>query len=257
MIKTLLKAVAWFVLALVVVTAAAAFAVRQKPTSPAAERLAKILPIPAATVYGRPLWLSDVQARARAAEESGRPSTSAAALKAAVRGAVIDRLGAEHGLTVSRAELKNAAAAGVPEAAARQALLTEQLLSWYYQQRDLNGQTYRRADTIVERLKKGERLDALAQTYSQDEASKQFGGSAGSFRDGELLPELAAQISGSKPGDVKVVGTRYGVHVIRVSGANGSASNIDQIFLGGEGFPAWLAAQVQAAPVRVFIRAND
>jgi hypothetical protein len=49
---------------------------------------------------------------------------------------------------------------------------------------------YKKAQTVFERMKKGEKFEDLAKTLSDDQASGQIGGDLGFYEAGQILPEL-------------------------------------------------------------------
>jgi hypothetical protein len=79
--------------------------------------------------------------------------------------------------------------------------------------------TEQEANTIRERLAKGESFEALAREYSIDKASAAKGGDLGSFGHGDLSPALSnfeAAAFRLKPGEVSaVIKTDLGYHIIK------------------------------------------
>ncbi len=72
------------------------------------------------------------------------------------------------------------------------------------------------ADSLVTLIKSGTSFASLAQANSDDNGSAQLGGDLGWFPEGRMvLPFNNACFSGKK-GDIKVVETTYGVHIIEI-----------------------------------------
>ncbi len=72
-----------------------------------------------------------------------------------------------------------------------------------------------KADSIKGLLAKGEKFETLAIEFSQDQASKVNGGDLGTFTRGQMVPFEEAAFN-NKPGDVVVVESQFGVHVLKI-----------------------------------------
>lgn len=73
-----------------------------------------------------------------------------------------------------------------------------------------------KADSIKKLIQDGDSFSALAVEFSVDEGSKVNGGSLGAFPRGQMIPEFENAAFDGKEGDVVVVNSQFGVHVIRV-----------------------------------------
>ena len=73
-----------------------------------------------------------------------------------------------------------------------------------------------KADSIKNLILKGESFAALAIEFSQDPNSKNNAGEIGTLTRG-MAPELDATLFDGKTGDVKVLSTNMGVHIIKVN----------------------------------------
>jgi peptidyl-prolyl cis-trans isomerase C len=73
------------------------------------------------------------------------------------------------------------------------------------------------AQKVIERLNKGEKFEAIAKSDSMD-SSKSNGGDLGWFAPQRMVPEVAAAVTGLKPGEYThtPVHTQYGWHVIEL-----------------------------------------
>lgn len=70
---------------------------------------------------------------------------------------------------------------------------------------------------VLAEAKSGKDFAELARTYSEDPAAKKDGGDLGSFKRGEMQPELEQAILGMKQGDIsELVYTPLGFHLIKL-----------------------------------------
>jgi peptidyl-prolyl cis-trans isomerase SurA len=70
---------------------------------------------------------------------------------------------------------------------------------------------------VLAEAKSGKDFVELAKSYSEDPAARKDGGDLGSFKKGDMMPELEAAILVMKPGDVsELVYTPTGFHIIKL-----------------------------------------
>jgi peptidyl-prolyl cis-trans isomerase SurA len=70
---------------------------------------------------------------------------------------------------------------------------------------------------VLAEAKGGKDFMELAKSYSEDPAARKDGGDLGSFKKGDMLPELESEILVMKPGDVSgLVYTPTGFHIIKL-----------------------------------------
>jgi peptidyl-prolyl cis-trans isomerase D len=74
----------------------------------------------------------------------------------------------------------------------------------------------KRAEDLLERLRGGEDFEELAKQFSEDLASKHEGGATGRIRRGEMEPQFEAAIFDMQPGEMKLVQTSFGFHIVRL-----------------------------------------
>lgn len=75
----------------------------------------------------------------------------------------------------------------------------------------------KKANNILERLKKGESFAKLAEKHSEDTASAEKGGELGYFKKGDMVKPFEETAFSLKPGETSSpVKTKYGFHLIRV-----------------------------------------
>jgi len=79
-----------------------------------------------------------------------------------------------------------------------------------------------KADSIANLIRNGKSFSELAAEYGTD-ASKDKGGDLGTFARGAMIPEFEEAVFNAKPGDLKVVTTQFGVHVVRIDSQKGSS----------------------------------
>ncbi len=76
---------------------------------------------------------------------------------------------------------------------------------------------YRKAEVILEKLKKGEDFQKLAKLYSEDPASAKRGGDLGFTQRGDLVPEYETVAFNLKDGEISdIVQTKFGFHIIQL-----------------------------------------
>jgi len=74
-----------------------------------------------------------------------------------------------------------------------------------------------KAESILERLKKGEDFAELATAYSEDPGSAKKGGDLGYFQKGKMVKPFEEAAFSLKPGQLSgIVETRFGYHIIKV-----------------------------------------
>ncbi|MBC7759416.1 MAG: SurA N-terminal domain-containing protein, partial [Phormidesmis sp. FL-bin-119] len=79
-----------------------------------------------------------------------------------------------------------------------------------------------KADSIAGLLAKGASFAELAAKFGTD-GTKDKGGDLGTFARGAMIPAFEEAVFNGKTGDVKVVTTQFGVHVIKITGQVGSS----------------------------------
>ena len=79
-----------------------------------------------------------------------------------------------------------------------------------------------KADSILALIQKGASFAELSSKFGTD-ASKDKGGDLGTFARGAMIPAFEEAVFNGKTGDLKVVTTQFGVHVIRIEKQVGSS----------------------------------
>lgn len=75
---------------------------------------------------------------------------------------------------------------------------------------------YKKANEIIASLKSGTPFDVLAKEYSIDPSAKQNGGDLYYFTGGMMVPPFEDAVYSMKPGDVRIVRTNFGLHVVQL-----------------------------------------
>ncbi|NEU10310.1 peptidylprolyl isomerase [Flavihumibacter sp. R14] len=79
-----------------------------------------------------------------------------------------------------------------------------------------------KADSIKNLIQKGASFAELAAKFGTD-GTKEKGGDLGTFGRGAMVPAFDDAVFNGKPGDLKVINTQFGVHVIRIESQKGSS----------------------------------
>lgn len=76
----------------------------------------------------------------------------------------------------------------------------------------------KRADSIVDQLRKGASFEAMAKRFSVDQGSAARGGDLGWFVQGSMVKEFEDAVIASAVNDIKVIKSQYGLHIIQTTG---------------------------------------
>jgi PPIC-type PPIASE domain/SurA N-terminal domain len=219
-----------------------------------AEKFARVLPLPAATVNGRTIsyadYLSDIKTVRQffAAQEStgqGVPAPEEADMRKGVidrliQNEILDAEAAARDIEVTEEETlaEYSTMAGEDAAAAeaqimelygwspeefrlkviRPYLLEQKLAAAIANDPEFTASAEKEANEVLAKAKAGDDFAALAAAHSDDEGSAQNGGELGSFPKGVMVPEFETAAFALAPGEVSdIVKTQFGYHVIKVS----------------------------------------
>lgn len=250
--------------------------------TPAKERVFRILPFPAAMVSGQPITVNDYLSRYDLAQKfSGQTGQIPPAdLKSIIYNGLITEteiniLAQKYGVAATGPQIdeellwqQNRARSqgqdlsaeleqlGVSQAVYKNQLLKSQVAAanlavWFYSQKQYNQQAYATSGNITDQLKSGTKFEALAKAASQDPQSKTLGGDLGFLELDQILPEVQNTLKDTRPGDVKIAATRYGIEVIFVAGGDNNGPNnsarlhLQQIFLAGGDFNTWFGQETK------------
>ena len=79
------------------------------------------------------------------------------------------------------------------------------------------------ADSLKKLIQGGKSFAELANTFSIDKASAVQGGDLGTFGRGKMVPAFEDAVFNAKKGDLKIVTTQFGVHLIEIEDQKGSS----------------------------------
>ena len=80
-----------------------------------------------------------------------------------------------------------------------------------------------KAEDILKQIQGGANFADLAKKYSDDTGSKASGGELGFYRSGATVPEFEKALFSQKIGDIQIVKSHYGYHIIQVEERQESA----------------------------------
>ncbi len=137
-------------------------------------------------------------------------------------------------------------------------ILLQKLQIWFNGQEQYNAAVYQNMKSFVQKIQSGERFEDIATNFSQDAASKNLGGDLGFLTESQVLSELRQPIKAMKAGEIKILPSRFGVHLIKLVEARATEQNISefhlqQVFLKIDNFEAWLAGEQSKFTVRQYI----
>lgn len=79
-----------------------------------------------------------------------------------------------------------------------------------------------KADSIANLVRKGASFAELASKFGSD-ATKDKGGDLGTFSRGAMVPVFEEAVFNGKTGEIKVINTQFGVHVVRIDNQQGAS----------------------------------
>ena len=135
----------------------------------------------------------------------------------------------------------------------RPELLFINLQNWFYAQKNLNTDLYKQADALVEKIQKGDNIGMLAQLNSQQDSDKKTNGDLGFVNTTDLLPELREVADNLKVGEIKIIPSRFGLHIFKLEGKRDNLLHLRQIFLTDSGFQSWYNNEIKNYKVRQLI----
>ncbi len=137
-------------------------------------------------------------------------------------------------------------------------ILKTNLTIWYNAQKDLSPAAYEQVQKLQAMLDQGQAFEDVVKVYTQDEATKDFGGDTGFVKIAELAPEFKAPLANAQAGDRIVVVSRYGLHILKVVEVDKSAEepsyHLQQLFIQVLGFEDWYNKQVDSIKARKLIK---
>lgn len=139
-------------------------------------------------------------------------------------------------------------------------LYNQNLEVWYNSQTSLNTEGYQIMSGLQNKLNSGADFGELAKNYSQDVSSSQFGGSVGKLELNAILPEFRTRLLTANQGDLLLLPSRFGLHLIKVNSVqkvadtqNNQWLSMSQIFIKNKNFDTWLTQEKNRYPVNYWI----
>lgn len=209
----------------------------------------EIIPVPLALVENQPVFAQDYLEAEQIGQSAGVTGQSQI-FDAAIRLKKYQVLLKNLGLKPINGDLPQNSLSGLSDFAASD----NGLRLYYNSQAAFNAETYAKADDLLKKTVSGEAFSSLAQTYSQDAFSKNFGGKAGVVDLSQLPSELLGPVSQMKPGETKIIPSRLGLHIIRLENLPGNHPELSQIFLNLDGYQAWLEKNLNALKTKIIIK---
>jgi peptidyl-prolyl cis-trans isomerase D len=80
-----------------------------------------------------------------------------------------------------------------------------------------------KADSLKKLIEAGKSFEDLAKMYSIDKNSGVNGGDLGTFGRGAMIPAFEDAAFGGRPGELKIVTSQFGVHLIKIESQKGSS----------------------------------
>ncbi len=86
-------------------------------------------------------------------------------------------------------------------------------------------------ETLKVKIEEGSDFGDLAQKYSEDQSNKDKGGELGWFQEGAMVDEFNDVCFTSKKGDLSIVNTQFGVHLINVMNTSKKVKKAKVVFI--------------------------
>ena len=113
------------------------------------------------------------------------------------------------------------------------------------------------AESLLAKVKAGANFAALAKKYSTDPGSKAKGGDLGYFARGAMVAPFDKAAFSMKAGEVRLVQSQYGWHIIRVTGRQRMKMTSSELQNAqAQAFQTWLSKQQGILHVQRFVAVN-
>lgn len=259
--KTFLKTFGILVSVLVILIGIFSIWFYSSPASNFKNRVASMLPFPAAFVGGHPVYIKDVLRRNNLDQLVQQQQVIVVADK---YGISVGKPQLDGQFNLIKQQTPNFSSLvnqnGLTEAEFKTSVLKPELLYtnvrvWYNGERSLNKDVYSLADSIKQQLSATSATSSLfsdlAARYSQDEATKNMGGDLGFVNIGSLWPEFQSVFDSMSVGDARIVPGRDGVYIFQIMAKDNNGPNNSlraetrEIYLQTSGFQEWYANETK------------
>ena len=138
-------------------------------------------------------------------------------------------------------------------------LLKQHLLIWFNSNENLNQKGFEKANAVKKLLSEGSSFEEVSKTFNEDLLANKLDGTLGFIELNNLLPELKQGLENLPNGELKILPSRMGIHVVKVvSREKNSPSGSDRIELQGifiklEDFELWFNNSTKNFAVHMFI----
>lgn len=136
----------------------------------------------------------------------------------------------------------------------RPGLLINNLRTWFNSQASQSPAAYQVAGSIVQKIKDGGNMADLAKQYSEDNTGKQIGGDLGFVDPLNLAAELREPVFGMAVGDVKIIPSRYGLHILKLEDKKDNLLHLREIFLTASDFKTWFDSQTSGLNPQLYLK---
>jgi peptidyl-prolyl cis-trans isomerase D len=116
---------------------------------------------------------------------------------------------------------------------------------------------YRTADSLKDLIIKGADFAELARKYSADKGSAFEGGDLKWFKEGDMVQPFSDSCFFGKKGDVKVVPTQYGIHVVQITDQSKPSKRVQVGILARNVVPSDATDQVYYSKANEFAGVNN
>ncbi|MBN1416757.1 MAG: SurA N-terminal domain-containing protein [Bacteroidales bacterium] len=113
------------------------------------------------------------------------------------------------------------------------------------------------ADSLKELINNGADFASLAQTYSSDNASAIEGGDLKWFKEGDMIKSFSDSCFFGKKGDVKIVATQFGIHVVEITDQSKTSKRVMVGILERNVIPSDVTDQVYYSKANEFAGINN
>lgn len=132
----------------------------------------------------------------------------------------------------------------------RQQMVAEKLAEKITSDENLSLPAKKQAEDILNQVKAGADFAELAKKFSQDPGSTSNGGDLGLISKGQTVPEFEAAAFALEPGQTSgIVKTKFGYHIIKVTGKEGDQVRVSHILIKGADLESWLKDQRAKAKI--------
>jgi peptidyl-prolyl cis-trans isomerase D len=118
-------------------------------------------------------------------------------------------------------------------------------------------QVQSRADSILKAIKNGADFEALARKFSVDGGSRDKGGELGWFKEGRMTKPFNDTCFLGKTGDVKLVNSQFGIHIVRIEEQSKPSKKVEVGVLTRKVQPSEATDQVYYSQASAFGSTNN